>query len=276
MKCRKGIALALAAALAVVWAHASAQEEAPSGLWTDNPQVEETVTDPVYPDEDGTVALEEDALLDIVLPETIRGKPVQAIGAGAFQGCEIFRTVTIPACVTEIGENAFADCPGLEAIILEGRADAEGLTLGENWSGDAAVLFGLVAQPDPEETPADSEDAEPEDGEPENAELTESEAAALEDTGSEDPEPVPSAPKGAASEDEGAAPEDPEPVPAPPQETDSVTPAPEPSPSEEAEPEPSAPETAEEEPAEPTQSAEPSQSVEAGDPEPEPAPAPST
>jgi hypothetical protein len=267
MKCRKGIALALAAALAVVWAHASAQEEAPSGLWADNPQVEETVTDPVYPDEDGTVALEEDALLDIVLPETIRGKPVQAIGAGAFQGCEIFRTVTIPACVTEIGENAFADCPGLEAIILEGRADAEGLTLGENWSGDAAVLFGLVAQPDPEETPADSEDAEPEDGEPENA--------GSEDAAPEDPEPIPSAPKGAASEDEVAAPEDPEPEPAPPQETDSVTPA-EPSPSEEAEPEPSAPETAEEEPAEPTQSAEPSQSVEAGDPEPEPAPAPST
>jgi hypothetical protein len=185
MKLRKLIILMLFTALAVVSVNALADEEdLPPFLVMENPQVDEVVEDPVSPDSDGTLLLEDDeALLDFVFPETIQGEPVQAIGAGAFQGCALFRTVTIPACVTEIGEDAFADCPNLQTIILADRTDAEDMILGENWSGGADVLFGLVCQPifdvspvipeTPDQEPAepgDVEDGNLEQGDPEEAE----------------------------------------------------------------------------------------------------------
>jgi hypothetical protein len=210
MKLGKLIILMLFTALTVVSVNALADEEdlAPF-LVMENPQVDEVVEDPVSPDSDGTLLLEDDeALLDFIFPETIQGEPVQAIGAGAFQGCALFRTVTIPACVTEIGADAFADCPNLQTIILADRTDAEGMILGENWSGGADVLFGLVYQPisdvssvipeTPDQKPAEpgdvgdgnleqgeleSEEAEPEDAEPGDVEV---ENTDMEDS-SEDP-----------------------------------------------------------------------------------------
>jgi len=95
---------------------------------------------PVKPNNNGVVELQSDALLDFIIPDTINGVTVDAIGAYAFEGCELIRTVSIPASVTEIGECAFSDCPYLQTIILKNRSDMQDLSLGANWSGDAQVI----------------------------------------------------------------------------------------------------------------------------------------
>lgn len=96
-------------------------------------------------DENGSIPIPADGtLLNIRIPEQIGEVPLRSIGPGAFKGTTCLRSVTIPASITEIGADAFADCPGLTYIVLEGRTDAEGLTLGENWNGEAQVIFGLL------------------------------------------------------------------------------------------------------------------------------------
>ena len=47
---------------------------------------------------------------DLVIPATYRGLPVTAIGSNAFEYVRSFKSVSIPASVTTIGEKAFADC----------------------------------------------------------------------------------------------------------------------------------------------------------------------
>ena len=47
---------------------------------------------------------------DLVIPATYRGLPVTAIGSNAFESVRSFKSVSIPASVTTIGEKAFADC----------------------------------------------------------------------------------------------------------------------------------------------------------------------
>lgn len=63
--------------------------------------------------------------------------------------------------ITSIGDNAFADCQNLQCIILEGRSDDEDLTLGNNWAGNATVLFEEIAVEQPtdetEEQPSTNE-----------------------------------------------------------------------------------------------------------------------
>ncbi len=54
----------------------------------------------------------------IVLPETIEGYPVTAIGLAAFFGCETITGVVIPESVTDIGANAFHTCKNLETAVL--------------------------------------------------------------------------------------------------------------------------------------------------------------
>jgi len=93
---------------------------------------------------DGSVELVDDDLLDFIIPSAINETAVTAIGDNAFFGCKLFRTVTIPAEITEIGAYAFAECPYLDLIILEGRVDTEGMILGKNWSGEAEVLFEYI------------------------------------------------------------------------------------------------------------------------------------
>lgn len=97
-------------------------------------------------DADGNISIPESGIFDFLFPEEIKGELVYRIGPGAFQGCEFFRIVAIPASVTEIGENAFADCANLERIILLGRSDDKDMLLGENWSGDAEVVFDLPSE----------------------------------------------------------------------------------------------------------------------------------
>ena len=47
---------------------------------------------------------------DLVIPATYRGLPVTTIGSNAFESVRSFKSVSIPASVTTIGEYAFAHC----------------------------------------------------------------------------------------------------------------------------------------------------------------------
>lgn len=54
----------------------------------------------------------------VVIPETYLGKPVIAIGQGAFAGCYEIDAVTIPASITRIENYAFSKCTGIKSIFL--------------------------------------------------------------------------------------------------------------------------------------------------------------
>ena len=55
---------------------------------------------------------------NVVIPETIEGVPVIAIGVYAFQGCSSLTSVTIPESVTSIGEDAFFGCSSLTSVTI--------------------------------------------------------------------------------------------------------------------------------------------------------------
>lgn len=60
----------------------------------------------------------EAAVGPIVIPSSIEGKPVTAIGNDAFEFCFELTGVTIPSTVTSIGSFAFNSCTGLPGITL--------------------------------------------------------------------------------------------------------------------------------------------------------------
>ena len=55
---------------------------------------------------------------DVVIPSSINGLPVTSIGDGAFYSLNNLTGVTIPDCVTNLGEAAFAICPNLATISI--------------------------------------------------------------------------------------------------------------------------------------------------------------
>ncbi len=56
---------------------------------------------------------------DLIIPRTIEGLPVTAIGAWAFKDRVDLTSVTIPDSVSSIGEFAFFQCTGLKAFIAD-------------------------------------------------------------------------------------------------------------------------------------------------------------
>lgn len=52
----------------------------------------------------------------VTIPETVEGCPVVAVGQGAFKGNEELSSIVLPASVTVIGKEAFAECPFLGSI----------------------------------------------------------------------------------------------------------------------------------------------------------------
>ena len=105
------------------------EEEIPSDQ---EPQAEPSTLDLstfVSTDDKGTVIIPESGIFDFLFPEEIGGESVYRIGPGAFKGCSYFQAIAIPVSITEIGEDAFANCPNLEKIILLGRADDQDITL---------------------------------------------------------------------------------------------------------------------------------------------------
>lgn len=95
---------------------------------------------PLVMSDDGTVEFGEDELFDLILPATLNGEDFTNIPAECFRGCQYIRSVVLPKNVIEVGDNAFADCEFLETIYIIGHDDSD-MILGENWSGDANVIF---------------------------------------------------------------------------------------------------------------------------------------
>lgn len=54
----------------------------------------------------------------VVIPDTLGGYPVTAIGDRAFILCRSLTSVIIPGSVAEIGENAFYGCTGLTNVTI--------------------------------------------------------------------------------------------------------------------------------------------------------------
>ncbi len=55
---------------------------------------------------------------ELVIPDTIEGKTVTAIGSVAFSNCRLLTDITIPATVVEIGTFAFYSCRSLQRITV--------------------------------------------------------------------------------------------------------------------------------------------------------------
>jgi len=55
----------------------------------------------------------------IQVPAKLNGKPVAAIGAYCFRGCDSIQTITLPSTVKQIGDGAFFSCAFLEHISLD-------------------------------------------------------------------------------------------------------------------------------------------------------------
>ena len=81
---------------------------------------------------------------DIVIPKTYRGKPVTAIGDGAFYGKSDVDTVTLHDGIKSIGVNAFANCSYLTSINLP-----SGLTyIGQNAFSGCRLLSSEIVIPE--------------------------------------------------------------------------------------------------------------------------------
>ncbi|MBO5798154.1 MAG: fibronectin type III domain-containing protein, partial [Clostridia bacterium] len=56
---------------------------------------------------------------EVVIPETLGGYPVVALGKEAFYYLWDITSVTVPGCVKNIGDNCFGDCNNMESAVLE-------------------------------------------------------------------------------------------------------------------------------------------------------------
>ena len=74
---------------------------------------------------------------DLVVPETIDGHPVVAIGASAFRNCTNMTSVVVPNSVASIGSAAFSGCSSLTNMVLP-------FVGGERGNSGSAALFGYI------------------------------------------------------------------------------------------------------------------------------------
>ena len=158
-----------------------------------NPRLVELGLDtPSFLDSNGSILIpEHGTLLDICLPESLGEDTINIIAPGAFSGTSCLRSITLPSSIMEIGVRqgegeytVFADCPNLEYIVLQDRFNLEGLTLGENWNGNATVIFGLVQETS--STESTEETVEPSDPKQELPYASSFELADIDTTSSED------------------------------------------------------------------------------------------
>ncbi len=66
----------------------------------------------------GTIVGHDGVIENAVIPETLDGVTVKAIGFRAFSRCETLKAVSIPNTVTEIGNDAFYDCEALTEVTI--------------------------------------------------------------------------------------------------------------------------------------------------------------
>ena len=79
----------------------------------------------------------DDTATDRIIPVSLGGVPVTAIGTGAFADCAELVNLIVPGGVTTIGAGAFAGCAGLASIFF--RGDCPAYSDGAFGTGDAAV-----------------------------------------------------------------------------------------------------------------------------------------
>ena len=167
------------------------KEETQESGFLPNPNLVELGLDtPSFLDSNGSILIPEDGtLLDICLPESLGEDTLNIIAPGAFSGTSCLRSIALPASIREIGQNAFADCPSLEYIVLLDRFDLGGMNLGENWSGDATIVFGLVQEQAPS-VESIEENVESSESEQELPSASTSEPVDIDETSSEETEDV--------------------------------------------------------------------------------------
>ena len=66
----------------------------------------------------GVEKCDRDAAGEIIIPQTVNGKPVTSIGGIAFMYCDKLTNVVIPEGITYIGNGAFQGCIGLKRIVI--------------------------------------------------------------------------------------------------------------------------------------------------------------
>ncbi len=70
---------------------------------------------------DAVTAIGDNAFSDIKVHEVVLPDTVTSIGLGAFSGCELLKSINIPAAVGYIGREAFRDCYCLKEITIPAR-----------------------------------------------------------------------------------------------------------------------------------------------------------
>lgn len=84
--------------------------------------------------------LQEDSPMEIVIPLTINGLPVTAIGDAAFEERSDLTSVVIPKGITSIGDYAFYGCSGLTELVIP-----EGVTaIGDSAFCECSALTSVV------------------------------------------------------------------------------------------------------------------------------------
>lgn len=68
-----------------------------------------------------------DARKNIVIPKIVAGANVRAVADDAFKSSHWLRSVTIQGSVTQIGQNAFANCSNLVSVVLVDDSKSVGL-----------------------------------------------------------------------------------------------------------------------------------------------------
>lgn len=71
------------------------------------------------------------------VPETLFGYPVTAIGDGAFEACGMLETLTIPACVTEIGDDILGGRTDVTVVVEKG-------SVAETYCRDNGLTFDYI------------------------------------------------------------------------------------------------------------------------------------
>jgi hypothetical protein len=109
------------------------------------PVLADEFEDFTYVDEGVTITITDyptEAVGAVVIPAEIVGKPVTAIGAGAFQFCSGITSVSVPGSVTSIGAQAFFGCSAMVSINLPA-----GLTVLGDSAFEGCLLLGAVTVP---------------------------------------------------------------------------------------------------------------------------------
>jgi hypothetical protein len=82
--------------------------------------------------------------VEIIIPESIKGKPVTSIGKSAFRYKGYLRRVSIPDSVISIGDFAFADCDDLKSVEIPDNVSSIGLSAFSDCESLRTIAVGAM------------------------------------------------------------------------------------------------------------------------------------